>query len=448
MSRTVASFNSLLIILVMSCYERLILLVIYILSLLLMTLFGNVVLADTNISSVRVWPASEYTRLTLESPTPIKYSLSLIKNPDRVVLDLENVALNLELKSLPSKINATDPYIQALRIGNFKPGTLRLVLDLKTEVVPQAFLLKPVTNYSYRLVLDIYPAIPSDPMMALLQKERNIATQTNICISTNNIDAKFLERNDTRNENIRKTEPEANRLITIVIDPGHGGEDSGAMSRKGTQEKDITLAIARKLKVKIDAESNMRGALTRDGDYFISLPMRLVKARQVNADLFVSVHADAFIKQHARGSSVFALSESGATSAAASWLAKKENEADLIGGVNLDVKDHYLKQTLLDLSQTATINDSLRLAKEVLSEIKEVNQLHKNDVEQAGFAVLKSPDIPSILVETAFISNPDEERKLKNPVYQDQMAEAILIGIKSYFAKNPPLSRSRSVQLE
>lgn len=176
--------------------------------------------------------------------------------------------------------------------------------------------------------------------------------------------------------------------------------------------------------------------------------MRLVKARQVNADLFVSVHADAFIKQHARGSSVFALSESGATSAAASWLAKKENEADLIGGVNLDVKDHYLKQTLLDLSQTATINDSLRLAKEVLSEIKEVNQLHKNDVEQAGFAVLKSPDIPSILVETAFISNPDEERKLKNPVYQDQMAEAILIGIKSYFAKNPPLSRSRSVQLE
>ena len=365
-----------------------------------------------------------------------------------LVLDLENVALNLELKSLPSKINATDPYIQALRIGNFKPGTLRLVLDLKTEVVPQAFLLKPVTNYSYRLVLDIYPAIPSDPMMALLQKERNIATQTNIGISTNNIDAKFLERNDTRNENIRKTEPEANRLITIVIDPGHGGEDSGAMSRKGTQEKDITLAIARKLKVKIDAESNMRGALTRDGDYFISLPMRLVKARQVNADLFVSVHADAFIKQHARGSSVFALSESGATSAAASWLAKKENEADLIGGVNLDVKDHYLKQTLLDLSQTATINDSLRLAKEVLSEIKEVNQLHKNDVEQAGFAVLKSPDIPSILVETAFISNPDEERKLKNPVYQDQMAEAILIGIKSYFAKNPPLSRSRSVQLE
>ena len=318
MSRTVASFNSLLIILVMSCYERLILLVIYILSLLLMTLFGNVVLADTNISSVRVWPASEYTRLTLESPTPIKYSLSLIKNPDRVVLDLENVALNLELKSLPSKINATDPYIQALRIGNFKPGTLRLVLDLKTEVVPQAFLLKPVTNYSYRLVLDIYPAIPSDPMMALLQKERNIATQTNIGISTNNIDAKFLERNDTRNENIRKTEPEANRLITIVIDPGHGGEDSGAMSRKGTQEKDSTLAIARKLKVKIDAESNMRGALTRDGDYFISLPMRLVKARQVNADLFVSVHADAFIKQHARGSSVFALSESGATSAAAS----------------------------------------------------------------------------------------------------------------------------------
>jgi N-acetylmuramoyl-L-alanine amidase len=238
------------------------------------------------------------------------------------------------------------------------------------------------------------------------------------------------------------------RLITVAIDPGHGGEDPGAISRSGTHEKHITLAIAKKLKAKIDKEPNMRAALTRDGDYFISLPMRLVKARQLHADLFVSVHADAFIKPHARGSSVFALSERGATSAAARWLAKKENEADLIGGVNLDIKDPYLKQTLLDLSQTATISDSLKLGREVLSEIGDVNHLHKSDVEQAGFAVLKSPDIPSILVETAFISNPDEEKKLKDHAYQDKLADAILAGIKRYFANNPPAARPKMVSLE
>ncbi len=249
-------------------------------------------------------------------------------------------------------------------------------------------------------------------------------------------------------ESPKKNKPEMIRLITVAIDPGHGGEDPGAISRSGTHEKNITLEIARRLKAKIDKEPNMRAALTREGDYFISLPMRLVKARQLNADLLVSVHADAFIKPHARGSSVFALSERGATSAAARWLAKKENEADLIGGVNLDIKDPYLKQTLLDLSQTATINDSLKLGREVLSKIGDVNHLHKNEVEQAGFAVLKSPDIPSILVETAFISNPDEERKLKNAAYQEKLAEAILAGIKRYFADNPPLARSKMVLME
>ncbi|MGH8685810.1 MAG: N-acetylmuramoyl-L-alanine amidase, partial [Nitrosospira sp.] len=269
-------------------------------------------------------------------------------------------------------------------------------------------------------------------------------TDTKTSIKTGIADSKSFRNTETS----RKKKPETMRLITVAIDPGHGGEDPGATSRSGTHEKNITLAIARKLKAKIDKEPNMRAALTRDGDYFISLPMRLVKARQLNADLFVSVHADAFIKPHARGSSVFALSERGATSAAARWLAKKENAADLIGGVNLDIKDPYLKQTLLDLSQTATINDSLKLGREVLSEIGDINHLHKNDVEQAGFAVLKSPDIPSILVETAFISNPDEERKLKNAAYQDKLADAILAGIKRYFANNPPLARSRIVSLE
>lgn len=412
---------------------------------------GNPALADTRVSAARVWPAPEYTRLTLESASPIRYSLSTISNPDRVVLDLEGVEHGAELEGLPARIHPDDPYVQALRIGRFKPTVLRLVLDLKTEVQPQAFVLKPVGDYGYRLVLDVYPLVPPDPLMALLNEGGHGTApppQPQPDPDAGNGSAQLPGRAAATSTVARKNRPEAARLITIAIDPGHGGEDPGAVSRGGTHEKDITLAIARKLKAKIDREPNMRAALTREGDYFISLPMRLEKARQVHADLFVSVHADAFIKPHARGSSVFALSESGATSAAARWLAKKENEADLIGGVNLDVKDLYLKRTLLDLSQTATINDSLRLGREVLSEIGGVNHLHKNEVEQAGFAVLKSPDIPSILVETAFISNPEEEKKLKNAAYQDKLADAILAGIKRYFASNPPLSRSRMVLLE
>ena len=408
---------------------------------------GNSAVAGTPISSARVWPAAEYTRLTLESASPIQYSLSTVKNPDRVVVDLERVALTTELEKLPAKIDAADPYIQTMRIGRYKPGVVRLVLDLKTAVTPQAFVLKPVGDYGHRLVLDIYPVVPPDPLMAFLNENATGMLRDEVK-PDNPLGVTATPKAARGTESPRKNKPEMIRLITVAIDPGHGGEDPGAISRSGTHEKNITLAIARKLKAKIDKEPNMRAALTREGDYFISLPMRLVKARQLNADLFVSVHADAFIKPHAKGSSVYALSERGATSAAARWLAKKENEADLIGGVNLDIKDPYLKQTLLDLSQTATINDSLKLGREVLLEIGDINHLHKNDVEQAGFAVLKSPDIPSILVETAFISNPDEEKKLKDTAYQDKLAEAILAGIKRYFANNPPLARSKMVSLE
>ncbi|MEO6824514.1 MAG: N-acetylmuramoyl-L-alanine amidase [Nitrosospira sp.] len=407
----------------------------------------NSVFANTLVSSVRVWPSPEYTRLTLESASPIQYSLSMARDPNRVVIDLEHVRLSSELENLPGKIDASDPYIRAVRIGRFKPTILRLVLDLKTDAVPQAFVLKPAGDYGYRLVLDIYPAIPLDPLMALLNENTTAMLQPDVNAETKS-NIKANSKTAKNIETLRKNKPDTIRLITVAIDPGHGGEDPGAISRSGTHEKDITLAIAKKLKAKIDKEPNMRAALTREGDYFISLPMRLVKARQLNADLFVSVHADAFIKPHARGSSVFALSERGATSAAARWLAKKENEADLIGGVNLDIKDPYLKQTLLDLSQTATINDSVKLGREVLSQIGDINHLHKNEVEQAGFAVLKSPDIPSILVETAFISNPDEEKKLKNAAYQDKLADAMLAGIKRYFANNPPLARSKMVLLE
>ena len=246
----------------------------------------------------------------------------------------------------------------------------------------------------------------------------------------------------TTPEKPRKGRPEIGRTLVIAIDAGHGGEDPGAKGRNGTCEKDVTLAIARRLKASVDETPGMRGVLIRDGDYFVPLQMRVHKARKVQADLFVSIHADAFIEPRARGSSVFALSERGATSVAARWLAKRENEADLIGGVNLDVEDYYLKKTLLDLQQTATINDSLKLARSVLSEVGEINTLHKAEVEQAGFAVLKAPDIPSILVETAFITNPDEEKRLRSSAYQDRMAEAVLSGIKRYFATKPPVART------
>jgi N-acetylmuramoyl-L-alanine amidase len=411
-------------------------------------LFAAPIPQSISISSARVWPASEYTRLTLEASLPIQYSLNTVKNPHRIVIDLEHVLLTRELEKLGDRIDSSDPYVRSIRVGRYKPGILRLVVDLKTEAVPQAFILKPVGNYKHRLVLDIYPVVPPDPLMAFLSENVTAVLQDDA--ASLKTGTKPAMNGDTRPGTVssKKAKSQTARLITVAIDPGHGGEDPGAISRSGTNEKDITLAIARKLKARIDKEPNMRAALTRDEDYFISLPMRLVKARQWNADLFVSIHADAFIKPHARGSSVFALSERGATSAAARWLAKKENEADLIGGVNLDTKDPYLKQTLLDLSQTATISDSLKLGKEVLSEIGDINHLHKNDVEQAGFAVLKSPDIPSILVETAFISNPDEEKKLKDAAYQERLAAAIVVGIKRYFANNPPAPRSKMVSLD
>ena len=406
------------------------------------SLFVATTSANTTVNSTRIWPASEYTRLTLESDAPINYSLILLKNPDRVVLDLIDVTLTSEMKELPGKISTDNLYIRALRIGQFKLGVLRLVLDVKNEVKPQAFVLKPVGDYGHRLVLDIYPISPPDPLMALLNEEAVKSAQAN---ASEHIQSDRESRTTTARN---KKPSSAKRIITVAIDPGHGGEDPGAMSKRGTHEKNITLAIARKLKAKVDAEPNMRAALTRDGDYFLSLPMRLEKARKLKADLFVSIHADAFVKPHARGSSVFTLSERGATSAAARWLAKKENDADLIGGVNLDTKDPYLNKTLLDLSLSQTREDSHTLAREVLSEIGEINHLHKSNVEQAGFAVLKSPDIPSILVETAFISNPAEEKKLLNKAYQDKMAQALLDGIKRYFSKNPPLSRSEIVRLE
>lgn len=436
--------------------------------LLLITITGY---AANTITAARVWPADDYTRVALESTAPIKYQLIILKNPDRLVLDIEDVELTNVLKTLSDKILSSDPYIKQVRVANYKPNVVRIAVDLKGEAKSNLFALAPAGDYKNRLVLDIYPL--QDELMAMLGKKSAEADQPKPVVeplppNTGAVDG-TEPVTDPSNSNMPNptTPPEATpkpadatagtppdtnkpaankedgRLITIAIDAGHGGEDPGARGANGSREKNITLIIAKKLKEKIDAEPNMRGVLTRDGDYFIPLHGRVVKARKFKADLFVSIHADAFTNQSARGSSVFALSEKGATSAGARYLAKKENESDLIGGVSLDDKDPVLAKTLLDLSQAATINDSLKLGKAVLGHIGEINNLHKNRVEQAGFAVLKSPDIPSILVETAFISNPDEERKLNDDAYQDKLANSILSGIKKYFASNPALAKTK-----
>ncbi|RTL56460.1 MAG: N-acetylmuramoyl-L-alanine amidase [Rhodocyclaceae bacterium] len=410
--------------------------------------------AASSALGVRVWPAKDYTRVTLEYQQPIKFTHLLVKDPDRLVVDLEGVEFNSVLQSLPGKISETDPYIKLIRAGRNKPGVVRLVIELKGEINPQVFTLNPVGEYGYRLVLDLYPAQPVDPLMALLEKSPEAPLKAESQLGGGD-KAQEIPRDrpkdkgsDGKGADKSEKLPDIARLVTVVLDPGHGGEDPGAVGQGGNYEKNVVLSIARRLKAKIDAEQNMRSTLTRDGDFFIPLHQRVQKARRVQADLFVSVHADAFLKPSARGSSVFVLSEHGASSTAARWLAKKENEADLIGGVNLDVKDPFLAKTLLDLSQTATLNDSLKLGKSVLGELGRINTLHKGEVEQAGFAVLKAPDIPSILVETAFISNPEEEARLTDEDYQDRMADAILRGIKRYFAKNPPLAKSKLARLD
>ncbi len=395
--------------------------------------------AATKIASARLWPAQEYTRIILEGPAPIAYQLSTLRGPDRIILDLDGVEFTSDLAQLPSKLHASDPYIASIRIGQKGPGSVRIVFDLKTEVSPQLFALAPVAEFGHRVILDLYPLTPVDPMMALLADGRGDAQR------------------DTRSralpaeKSTSSTAPRAaaravpgSRPIIIAIDPGHGGEDPGAIGPRGTYEKNVALAIGKKLKRIIDADRDMRAMLTRDDDYFVPLATRVQKARQVQADLFVSVHADAFREPSARGSSVFALSEHGATSAAANWLAQKENSADLIGGVNIDMRDKVVAHTMIDMLQSAQINDSLKAGRQVLDGIGSINALHKAAVEQAGFAVLKAPDIPSILVETAFISNPDEELKLRSERHQARFAESMHDGIRRYFAQNPPLARNRS----
>lgn len=411
---------------------------------------------ETSVLAVRVWPAADYTRLTLEGKTPFRYTHQIVKNPERLVIDLEGVEFNSVLQSLPSRITEDDPYIQLIRAGRNRPGVVRLVVELKTEINPQLFDLPPVGNYGHRLVVDLYPSVPADPLLALIQKPSPAEAAAGIGPGPERSDAPAQAdaqpASQPRPAETRRggrREPEVTRLVTVALDPGHGGEDPGAVGAAGSFEKNVTLEIARRLKAKIDAQPNMRAMLTRDDDYFVPLHQRVNKARRVRADLFVSIHADAFVRPDARGSSVFVLSERGASSAAARYLAQKENDADLIGGVNIaGARDGHLARTLLDLSQTATINDSVKVGKAVLSELGSINTLHNGGVEEAGFAVLKAPDIPSILVETAFISNPEEERRLNDDAYQDKMANAILRGIRKYFADTPAPPRTNMARLD
>jgi N-acetylmuramoyl-L-alanine amidase len=341
---------------------------------------------------------------------------------------------------LPRHVVPDDPYVEAIRVSQFRPGVVRIVLDLKTELDPQLFGLSPVGDYGYRVVLDLYPLTPPDPLMALLEETERAERARAAAPEGSPPEGEGGKPADAGRPKARG----GRRTIIVVVDPGHGGEDPGAIGRRGTYEKTVALAIGRKLKSALDAEPGMRAMLTRDDDYFVPLASRVEKARRVQADLFISIHADAFTTPSARGSSVFALSEHGASSAAARWLAQRENQADLIGGVNLDVGDPMLARTLLDLSQTAQISDSLRVGRSVLDGIGAVNPLHRGIVEQAGFAVLKAPDIPSILVETAFISNPEEEQKLRSDAHQRRLAESMRVGVRRYFALNPPLSRTRA----
>lgn len=425
----------------------------------LVLLLGSSELAfGASIVAVRVWPADEYTRVTLESDTALSVKHSLLTNPARLVIDIDGLELSPELRELVGKVKSDDPFIAGVRVGQNLPRVVRLVIDLKQSTAPQLFTLAPVAAYQHRLVFDLHPTQERDPLLTLIQDKSQAEQQAAQAVQ------------DALGEFIGKinkpigtsppistpaptaaasappmTQARIDRLVIVAIDPGHGGEDPGAIGPTGLREKDVVLSVALKLRDRINAVPGMRAMLTRDADFFVPLHDRVRKARRVQADLFVSIHADAFFKPHARGASVYALSQNGASSSAARWMASRENAADLVGGVNIKAKDATVARALLDMSTTAQIKDSLKLGGEVLGQIRKVGYLHKGSVEQAGFAVLKAPDVPSILVETAFISNPEEERKLRSDAYRDQLVDALTTGIKRYFAKNPPLARQRQL---
>ncbi|WP_374662311.1 N-acetylmuramoyl-L-alanine amidase [Inhella sp.] len=421
---------------------------------------------DPRLVAVRVWPARDYTRVTLESDKPLQARHFLTPDgPNRLVLDIEGLDLSPQLKELVAKTQPDDPNIAGVRVGQYLPRVVRIVFDLRQPIAPQVFTLKPVAAYQHRLVLDLYPKQPAadDPLLALIEeREREDARES----ARESSSPPTSKAESSPSANVASaaaispaTQPEPpkptpaplprlprhgrmERLVVVALDAGHGGEDPGAIGPTGLREKDVVLAVARMLRERLEEVPGLRVLMTRDGDYFVPLQERVRKARKVGADLFVSIHADAFMRPQARGTSVFVLSDGAATSAAARWMAQRENAADAVGGLNVGaVKDRVVLQTLLDMSTTAQIEDSLKLGADVLGQLGKVGRLHKPRVEQAGFAVLKAPDIPSILVETAFISNPEEEAKLRDSAYRRRLVDAMARGLLRYLARRPALRR-------
>ena len=485
---------------------------------LTLMLSGTQLAFGASIVAVRLWPAKEYTRVTIESDQPLVATHQLAIAPARLVVDIDGLELNPALRELVGKVRADDPYIARVRIGQYQPRVVRLVFDLKQPVRPQQFTLAPVAAYQQRLVFDLYPVQEADPLLALVREREGSASDRAAHDTLGALIARIERPGPARLPEAPLSSAAAaaaaaaaasapsapsaatattaasaasaataapttaaasppaaplpapaassaaaspaptpppptagerlrvDRLVIVALDPGHGGEDPGAIGPSGLREKDVVLAIALALRERLNTLPGMRVMMTRDADFFVPLHERVRKARRVQADLFVSIHADAFMRPEARGASVFALSTRGATSAAARWMAQRENAADAVGGVNVDqVRDPQLLSAMLDMSTTAQIKDSLKLGHEVLTRIGQVGALHKRQVEQAGFAVLKAPDIPSILVETAFISNPAEEAQLRDPAYRAKLVDALTAGIQRYFARNPPLSRQRQL---
>jgi N-acetylmuramoyl-L-alanine amidase len=452
-----------------------------------------------SVVAVRLWPAPDYTRVTIESDGALKVRGIETPSATQIQVEIEGIDLVTGLRDLVGQLRSSDPNIAGIRVMGAGVNRVRLQMDLKQPIKPQVFNLTPVAAYQHRLVLDLYPLNPPDPLEQLIarrEKELDAASQRAarlLGLETEALDHKPLGAPVTdplgeliaeraapgasaapplvasapstppepgknagpsvpaakRKPRDADRQPTTDRLIIVALDPGHGGEDPGALGPAGTREKDVVLQVAHKLRDRIDATrvngNPMRAFLTRDADFFVPLNVRVQKAQRVRADLFISIHADAFYTPKPQGASVFALSTKGASSAAARWMANKENAADLVGGVNVKTQDATLQRALLDMSTTAQIKDSLKLGDAMLGEVGRVARLHKPRVEQAGFAVLKAPDIPSVLVETAFISNPDEEQRLRSPAYQNELADALLKGIVKYFAQNPPLARNRTV---
>lgn len=412
--------------------------------------------------AVRLWPAPDYTRITIESDSPLKTSQRFVNDPPRVEVDIEGLDLLPSLSSLVGKLRSDDPNIASMRVSQHSSRVVRLVIDLKQAIAPQSFSLKPIAPYEHRWVLDLHPVTPPDPLAQLIEQrladlERRVGSAGAPAVTDplGDLLAQRGQRPIPTPTPLPETRPShpggasmSERLIVVALDPGHGGEDPGAIGPGGTYEKTVVLQIAQRLRERINNTRvnglPMRAFMTRDGDFFVPLHERVRKAQRVNADLFISIHADAFYSPRPQGASIYALSTRGATSAAARWMANKENSSDQIGGINVKVKDNNVKMALIDMSTSAQIKDSLTVGGAMLGEVGKVGRLHKPRVEQANFAVLRAPDIPSVLVETAFISNPDEEKRLRNTAYQNQLADALLRGVVRYFNQHPPLIKRRN----